>query len=178
MRVADLIRKSGRGLYGLVNNAGIGTVGSVADMKAGGVRSVDGGQSLRGPYRMTRAVEPLIIAAKGRIINIGSIFRDWFFSSNLMAYSMSKHALEAFSESLVLQLKEIGGHGPASSNRVTTIQISARARSSELALIAAALRDKGYRLTADRLAVQGARRGGRCGREGTVSNRTRSTATW
>jgi len=59
----------------------------------------DGGQSSR-PYRMTRDVEPLIIAAKGRIINMGSNFADGF-SSNLMAYSMSKNALEAFSESIV-----------------------------------------------------------------------------
>jgi NAD(P)-dependent dehydrogenase (short-subunit alcohol dehydrogenase family) len=30
------------------------------------------------------------------------------FSSNVMAYGMSKHALEAFNDSLALQLKESG----------------------------------------------------------------------
>src|SRR4029077_11749142 len=76
--VADLISKSGRGLYGLVNNAGIATVGTVADMKPEEFDLLMA-VNLYGPYRMTRAVEPLIIAAKGRVINIGSIGGGWFF---------------------------------------------------------------------------------------------------
>ena len=60
--VAGLISKSGRGLYGLVNNAGIATVGTVADMKPEEFDLLMA-VNLYGPYRMTRAVEPLIIAA-------------------------------------------------------------------------------------------------------------------
>ena len=145
--VTDLISKSGRGLYGLVNNAGIGTVGSVADMKPEEFDLLMA-VNLYGPYRMARAVEPLIIAAKGRIINMGSI-SGIGFSSNLMAYSMSKHALEAFSESLVLQLKESG----ATASIIEPGNYNSEIGKSAIQRIgpdAAALRNKGYRLTADR----------------------------
>jgi NAD(P)-dependent dehydrogenase (short-subunit alcohol dehydrogenase family) len=97
---------------------------------------------------MTRAVERLIIAAKGRIINMGSI-SGIGFSSNLMAYSMSKHALEAFSESLVLQLKESG----ATASIIEPGNYNSEIGKSAIQRIgpdAPELRDKGYRLTADR----------------------------
>ena len=145
--VVDLIRKSGRGLYGLVNNAGIATVGTVADMKPEEFDLLMA-VNLYGPYRMTRAVEPLILASKGRVINMGSI-AGIGFSSSLMAYGMSKHALEAFTESLVLQLKESGATAsiiePGNYN-------SAIGKNAVLRLgpDAAELRDKGYRLEADR----------------------------
>jgi len=145
--VADLISKSGRGLYGLVNNAGIGTVGTVADMKPEEFDLLMA-VNLYGPYRMTRAVEPLIIAAKGRVINMGSI-SGIGFSSNLMAYSMSKHALEAFSESLVLQLKDSGATASIIEPGNYNSEI-ARSAIQRLGPDAPVLRDKGYRLTADR----------------------------
>jgi len=145
--VADLISKSGRGLYGLVNNAGIGTVGSVADMKPEEFDLLMA-VNLNGPYRMTRAVEPLIIAAKGRVINIGSI-SGIGFSSNLMAYSMSKHALEAFSESLILQLKDSGATASIVEPGNYNSEIGKNAI-QRLGADAPVLRDKGYRLTADR----------------------------
>lgn len=145
--VAELIGKSGRGLYGLVNNAGIGTVGSVADMKPEEFDLLMA-VNLYGPYRMTRAVEPLIVAAKGRIVNIGSI-SGIGFSSNLMAYSMSKHALEAFSESLILQLKDSGATASIVEPGNYNSEIGKNAI-QRLGADAPALRDKGYRLTADR----------------------------
>jgi len=145
--VAALISKSGRGLYGLVNNAGIGTVGGVADMKPEEFDLLMA-VNVYGPYRVTRAVEPLIMAARGRIINIGSI-SGIGFSSNLMAYSMSKHALEAFNDSLALQLKESGATAiivePGNYN--SAIGKSAIQR---LGADAPVLQDKGYRLAADR----------------------------
>jgi NAD(P)-dependent dehydrogenase (short-subunit alcohol dehydrogenase family) len=141
--VMALISKSGRGLYGLVNNAGIGTVGTLADMKPEEF-DLQMAVNVYGPYRVTKAVEPLIIAAKGRIINMGSI-AGIGFSSNLMAYGMSKHALEAFNDSLALQLKESGATAiivePGNYN-------SAIAKNTVQRLGAGAtefLRDKGYR---------------------------------
>ncbi|HKE13100.1 MAG TPA: SDR family NAD(P)-dependent oxidoreductase, partial [Myxococcota bacterium] len=56
--VVALISKSGRGLYGLVNNAGIGTVGTVADMKPEEFDLLMA-VNVYGPYRVTKAVEPL-----------------------------------------------------------------------------------------------------------------------
>ena len=145
--VADLISKSGRGLYGLVNNAGIGTVGTVADMKPEEFDLLMA-VNLYGPYRMTKAVEPLIIAAKGRIINMGSI-GGIGFSPNLMAYSMSKHALEAFNESLILQLKESGATSSIIEPGDYNSEIG-KSAIQRLGADAAVFRDEGYRLTADR----------------------------
>src|SRR5436190_7679012 len=92
------ITKEGRGLYALVNNAGIATVGSVADTS---MEEFDllMDVNLYGPYRMTKAFTPLIAASKGRITNIGSI-SGVLASKDLSAYAMSKHAIEAFTDSL------------------------------------------------------------------------------
>src|SRR6201998_2270465 len=68
----ETITKAGRGLYGLVNNAGIATAGSIADMKFEEYELVMD-VNAAGPVRMIKAFEPLIIEQKGRIINIGSI---------------------------------------------------------------------------------------------------------
>jgi NAD(P)-dependent dehydrogenase (short-subunit alcohol dehydrogenase family) len=56
-----------------------------------------------GPYRMTRAFTPLIVASKGRITNIGSI-SGVLAARDLAAYAMSKHAIEAFTDSLATQM--------------------------------------------------------------------------
>jgi NAD(P)-dependent dehydrogenase (short-subunit alcohol dehydrogenase family) len=102
----ETIKKGGRGLYGLVNNAGVATVGSLAEMKPEEFELVMA-VNVYGPYRVTKAVEPLIIAEKGRITNIGSI-SGILASSNLTAYSMSKHSIEAFTDSLAQQLTGLG----------------------------------------------------------------------
>lgn len=102
----ETITKAGRGLYGLVNNAGIATVGSLADMKFEEYELVMD-VNAAGPIRMIKAFEPLIIEQKGRIVNIGSI-SGILASPNLPAYSMSKHAIEALTDSLAGQLSEVG----------------------------------------------------------------------
>ncbi len=100
------ITKAGHGLYGLVNNAGIGTAGSIADMKFEEYELVMNVNDA-GPVRMIKAFTPLIIAQKGRIINIGSI-SGILASPNLPAYAMSKHAIEALTDSLAAQLTATG----------------------------------------------------------------------
>ena len=100
------VTKGGRGLYALVNNAGIATVGSFADMKDEEFDLVMA-VNLYGPYRMTRAFLPLIVAQQGRITTIGSI-SGILASKDLGAYSMSKHAMEAFTDSLAAQLAPTG----------------------------------------------------------------------
>jgi NAD(P)-dependent dehydrogenase (short-subunit alcohol dehydrogenase family) len=102
----DAISKGGHGLYALVNNAGIATVGTIADMSPEEFDLVMKVNAY-GPVRMIKAFEPLLIATKGRIINIGSI-SGILASPNLAAYSMSKHAIEALTDSLAAQLAESG----------------------------------------------------------------------
>ena len=103
----ETVRHGGRGLFGLVNNAGVATIGTISDMKPEEFDLVMA-VNVYGPYRMTRAFEPLIAAEKGRIVNIGSISGILAGSPDLIAYDMSKHALEAFTDCLAVQMSSYG----------------------------------------------------------------------
>lgn len=102
------IKKAGRGLYGLVNNAGIGTQGSVVDSPR---EEFDLTMRVNafGPWYVTKAFAPLIIAEKGRIATTGSI-SGILAGANLSAYAMSKHAVEAFTDSLAAEMTPLGVH--------------------------------------------------------------------
>jgi NAD(P)-dependent dehydrogenase (short-subunit alcohol dehydrogenase family) len=100
------ITKAGRGLYGLVNNAGIATASGLADMNFAEFDLVMAVNEY-GPVRMTKAFLPLITAQHGRITNIGSI-SGILANPALTAYAMSKHALEAFTDSVGQQLAATG----------------------------------------------------------------------
>jgi NAD(P)-dependent dehydrogenase (short-subunit alcohol dehydrogenase family) len=102
----ETITRGGRGLYGLVNNAGVGTGGTFADMSWEEFDLVMQVNAY-GPVRMIEAFAPLVVAAKGRIVNIGSI-SGILASRNLGAYAMSKHAVEALTDSLADQLAPLG----------------------------------------------------------------------
>jgi NAD(P)-dependent dehydrogenase (short-subunit alcohol dehydrogenase family) len=100
------ITKAGRGLYGLVNNAGVATVGSATETSVEEFTLIMD-VNLFGPWRVTRAFAPLIVAAKGRITTIGSI-SGVLAPRDLTAYSMSKHAMEAFADSMAVQMAPLG----------------------------------------------------------------------
>jgi NAD(P)-dependent dehydrogenase (short-subunit alcohol dehydrogenase family) len=102
----EVITKAGRGLHGLVNNAGIGTGGPVLESKPEEFELAMNVNAL-GPVRMTRAFGPLIIAAKGRIVNISSV-SGILAGKNTSAYAMSKHAVEAFTDSLATEMQDVG----------------------------------------------------------------------
>jgi len=66
------ITEEGRGLYGLVNNAGVGVLFPLIEVDEEDMQfQMD--VNLFGPYRVTRAFAPLIIESKGRITTTGSI---------------------------------------------------------------------------------------------------------
>ncbi len=100
------VHREGRGLYGLVNNAGILTNGTILDTKMSEFNAVMS-VNVYGPWRMTRAFAPLIIASKGRMINISSI-NGFDAPARLGAYSMSKHAVEALTDALAEELAPLG----------------------------------------------------------------------
>jgi NAD(P)-dependent dehydrogenase (short-subunit alcohol dehydrogenase family) len=104
----ESVNKGGRGLYGLVNNAGIATWGTIADMT---LEEFDLTMKVNayGPVMMTKAFEPLIIGQKGRIVIIGSV-SGIVAGPDLAAYDMSKHAVEGLADSLALQLAPLGVH--------------------------------------------------------------------
>ena len=100
------ISKAGRGLYGLVNNAGVGTIAEVVDTKPEEFDIVMA-VNVYGPWRVTRAFAPLIIASKGRVITIGSI-NGIISGKYISAYAMSKHAMEAFTDALAEEMAPLG----------------------------------------------------------------------
>lgn len=102
----DTITKAGRGLYGLVNNAGVAAVGSLADTTMEEFDLVMQ-VNVYGPYRVTKAFMPLLVAGKGRIVNIGSL-SGVLAGRDVSAYSMSKHAIEAFTDSLAQDVGPLG----------------------------------------------------------------------
>ena len=100
------ITQAGRGLYGLVNNAGVAQVGPLATMPMNEI-DLQIQVNLYGPVRMARAFLPLLLESKGRITTVGSI-SGILASRDLNAYSMSKHAMEAFTDSLAAELAPQG----------------------------------------------------------------------
>ena len=96
------IQEDGNGLHGLVNNAGIVSAGPLIEVPIGELESLFD-VNVYGPCRITQAFAPLIIESKGRIVNISSI--AGINSGNLNGhYGMSKHALEAFTDTLALEM--------------------------------------------------------------------------
>ena len=98
----ETIRKEGRGLYGLVNNAGVSVSGPLIEIDEDDMQfQMD--VNLFGPYRVSKAFAPLIIESHGRITTTGSI--SGILSGVLYGpYSMSKHAIEAFTDSLAAEM--------------------------------------------------------------------------
>ena len=102
----ETISKAGRGLYGLVNNAGVGTTGTIAEMS---FEEFDLCMKVNvyGPVLLIKAFQPLVIAAQGRIVNIGSV-SGVLAGPGIPAYVMSKHAIEGLTDSLAAQLAPLG----------------------------------------------------------------------
>lgn len=101
-----LVQDEGRGLWGLVNNAGVATSGVVADMEDSDLDFVLS-VNVNGVVRVTRAFTPLIVESKGRIVTTGSI-AGILSRPGGSAYSMSKHAMEAFADSLAGEMAPAG----------------------------------------------------------------------
>ena len=100
------IEKAGRGLYGLVNNAGVATAGSVIECSE---EEFDLTMAVNtfGPWRVTKAFAPIIIAEKGRIVTTSSV-SGILAGPNVSAYVMSKHAVEGFTDALAAEMAPLG----------------------------------------------------------------------
>jgi NAD(P)-dependent dehydrogenase (short-subunit alcohol dehydrogenase family) len=107
--IAEAVRTitdAGHGLYGLVNNAGLGELGMIStwiDEEIFHMFDVN----VFGPFRMTNAFLPLLLESKGRVVNIGS--QGGMLSKNYYGpYTMTKHALESYTETLRVELEPYG----------------------------------------------------------------------
>jgi len=102
----DTVRQEGRGLYGLVNNAGGAIVGPLIEHEESEM-DWQFDVNVYGPWRLAKAFAPMLIESKGRISNISSV--SGILSGPLLgAYSMTKHALEAFTDALGAELARFG----------------------------------------------------------------------
>ena len=102
----EFVKDQGRDLYGVVNNAGVSafsrlTTGPESDLDF--VFDVN----VYGPYRINKAFMPLLIESGGRTTTIGSTAG---LSATLGIYSMSKFAVEAYTDSLALEVEGNGVH--------------------------------------------------------------------
>ncbi|MEM9687910.1 MAG: SDR family NAD(P)-dependent oxidoreductase [Pseudomonadota bacterium] len=102
----EFIRSEGRGLYGIVNNAGVFTGGPIAVVPVTELEWMMD-VNLLGVYRVTKAFAPMVIESQGHINTISSIsgvLSGWGTGQ----YSASKHAVEALSDSLAQELEPLG----------------------------------------------------------------------
>ena len=97
-----------RGLAGLVNNAGIAIGGPLESLPVDDLRR-QLEVNVIGLHAVTRAFLPLVRRARGRVIHIGSI-SGRIASPFVGAYSASKHAVEALTDALRLELAPEGIH--------------------------------------------------------------------
>ncbi len=105
-RAVAKIREHGRGLFGLVNCAGLGNAGPIAEMTVEDLHDVMD-VNLDGAHRMVHSVFPLLRAARGRVVNISSI--GGFLVEPMMGpYNISKHAVEGYSDVLREELAPLG----------------------------------------------------------------------
>jgi NAD(P)-dependent dehydrogenase (short-subunit alcohol dehydrogenase family) len=98
----ETVRSGGRGLHGVVNNAGIAVLAPMMNVTEQEMESIFD-VNVFGPYRITKAFAPLLIESKRRVVTISSIsgiLSGPFFGP----YSMTKHAMEAFGDALAAEM--------------------------------------------------------------------------
>ena len=102
----ETVKNRGHGLFGLVNNAGIGELGMLNTWDNEDLRRIFD-VNVFGPHRMTNAFLPFLLESRGRIVNIGS--RGGMMSKPYFGpYTMTKHAMESYTETLRLELERYG----------------------------------------------------------------------
>lgn len=94
-------------VYGLVNNAGIGTNGVLANMPDAAIERLIR-MNVTSPITLTKyAVRSMMAAGAGRIVMISSVVAATGYSG-LSAYSASKSALAGFARSLAREVGPLG----------------------------------------------------------------------
>lgn len=132
----ETISSAGRGLHGVVNNAGVAIFGPLIETDISELEWLFD-VNVYGPYRVTQAFAPMLLESGGRVVNISSI--SGVLSGGLLGhYSMSKHALEAYTDSLAAEMLAFGVHvsaiEPGNFNSDIGETVARRLRSGDLDL--------------------------------------------
>ncbi len=101
------VEDANRGLWGVVNNAGVALVSSLASGAEDEIQFTFD-VNVFGPFRINRAFLPMLEASSGRTTTISSI--SGYIASDSSSYSMSKFAVEAYTDSLAGEIAETGVH--------------------------------------------------------------------
>lgn len=102
-QVVEAVETEGRGLYALINNAGVSETWPIFATEEEMLHRVFN-VNVYGPLRITNALISFLIESKGRIVNISSV--SGLLTPIYMAtYSMSKFALESWSNALLQELE-------------------------------------------------------------------------
>ena len=118
--VADLTQEEGRklvvdtakavsgscGLYGLVNNAGLCLPGNVEWLPMSAYEA-SMALNFHSPVALTYELLPALKTARGRVVNVTSVDGFLALPTNA-AYNASKHALEAYSDTLRCEMRPWG----------------------------------------------------------------------
>jgi NAD(P)-dependent dehydrogenase (short-subunit alcohol dehydrogenase family) len=104
--IERLTAKSGGELHGLVNNAGVYLPGPLELMSPAEIEQSIA-VNLTGLLFVTRACLPLLRSARGRIVNISSI-SGLIALPGVSVYAATKHAVEAITDSLRVELMPFG----------------------------------------------------------------------
>ena len=102
----EQVQAGGRGLHGLINNAGVVVMGPLIEVTEEDL-AFQMNVNVFGPYRVTKAFAPLLIESQGRVATTGSIsgIGTWGLGG---PYTMSKHAIEAYTDVLAIELASLG----------------------------------------------------------------------
>ncbi|WP_417701235.1 SDR family NAD(P)-dependent oxidoreductase [Pseudophaeobacter sp.] len=103
---AALVQATKGGLDILINNAGVLSVGHIADMADADLERMTT-TNLVAPMALTRDLLPALHHSKGRIVNIGSVFGDIAYPF-FAGYSATKFGLRGFSDALRRELSGTG----------------------------------------------------------------------
>ncbi|HXD47949.1 MAG TPA: SDR family NAD(P)-dependent oxidoreductase [Gemmatimonadaceae bacterium] len=101
------IRKEYGAIYGLVNNAGIGTSGLLATMKDSDIESLIRLNTLSPAVTTKYVVRSMMAGGGGRIVNISSIVSATGYTG-LSVYSATKASMIGFTRSLARELGPLG----------------------------------------------------------------------
>jgi NAD(P)-dependent dehydrogenase (short-subunit alcohol dehydrogenase family) len=100
----QFVSAQGRGLFGVINNAGVAVIGDLtktSDQDVLGQYDIN----VMGPLRVNRAFYPLLKQSKGRTAIIGSL-SAFLAGPSGGAYGMTKAAVEMYTETLALEVAQ------------------------------------------------------------------------
>ena len=105
--LARTLREAHGAIYGLVNNAGIGTAGVLSTLAEGKIEELIR-LNVTSPIMLTKyLVRPMMTARAGRVVNVSSIVASTGYVG-LSAYGATKAALVGFTHSMARELGSLG----------------------------------------------------------------------